>query len=73
MLSKIHVECLIHGNIVKSEGLNMANMVEKKLISSIKNISPLHVQEMLVYRQFELPKGEYQKKILFIYKVFMKN
>ena len=47
----------MHGNILKSEALDIGNMIEIKMTSFLKNLSPVLAKQMLPYRQYEVPKG----------------
>ncbi|XP_058795185.1 insulin-degrading enzyme isoform X2 [Phymastichus coffea] len=57
LMSKMHIECLIHGNITKSEALKTIKMVESKLTSSVKDLTPLLPRQLVLYRELELPNG----------------
>ncbi|XP_031777802.1 insulin-degrading enzyme isoform X2 [Nasonia vitripennis] len=57
LMSKMHIECLIHGNITKAEALKTVKNVESKLISSVKDLTPLLPKQLVLYRELELPNG----------------
>ncbi|KAJ8667813.1 hypothetical protein QAD02_009476 [Eretmocerus hayati] len=57
LMSKMHVEFLVHGNVTKSEALKTAKLVETKLISSVQDISPLLPKQLLLHRELQLPDG----------------
>nr|XP_031836448.1 insulin-degrading enzyme isoform X1 [Nomia melanderi] len=56
-LSKVHMECLIHGNITKSEAIETAKLVESKLTSAIPQIVPLLPGQMILHREVKLEDG----------------
>ncbi|XP_030755591.1 insulin-degrading enzyme [Sitophilus oryzae] len=53
MLSKMHIECLVHGNANKSRALEMVQIVENALTSSL-NMSPLLPRQLLLNRELKL-------------------
>lgn len=57
LMSKMHIECLIHGNVTKPEALKTAKLVENK-ITALKDLTPLLPKQMLLYRELELPNGK---------------
>lgn len=57
-LSKVHMECLIHGNITKSEAIETAKLVESKLTSAIPQIVPLLPGQMILHREVKLEDGK---------------
>jgi insulysin len=59
LLSKMHIECLIHGNITKTEALKVVKILESKLISSVKDLTPLLPKQLVLHREVELPNGKY--------------
>lgn len=63
LLSKIHVECLIHGNITKDEALKIASFVESKLTSpndcNKGNIIPLLPMQLVLFREVSLERGSH--------------
>lgn len=62
LLSKIHVECLIHGNMTKDEALKVASFVESKLTSpndsNKGNIIPLLPMQLVLFREVSLERGK---------------
>lgn len=56
MLSKMHIECLIHGNVNKERALKLVNIVEKHMLSTIK-VSPLLPRQLLLNRELKLENG----------------
>lgn len=57
LMSKMHIECLIHGNITKAEALKTGKNVESKLVSSVTDLTPLLPKQLVLYRELELPNG----------------
>ncbi|XP_076374865.1 insulin degrading metalloproteinase isoform X2 [Megalopta genalis] len=56
-LSKVHVECLIHGNVTKSEALETAKLIESKLANSVPQRIPLLSRHMILNREIRLEDG----------------
>ncbi|XP_076297777.1 insulin degrading metalloproteinase isoform X2 [Lasioglossum baleicum] len=56
-LSKVHIECLIHGNVTKSEALETAKLIESELTSAIPQVIPLLPRHMISYREIRLEDG----------------
>ncbi|XP_066996978.2 insulin-degrading enzyme [Anabrus simplex] len=56
LLSKLHIECFIHGNIDRKAALELVNMVEDKL-NSFLHICPLLPYQMLRNREYKLEDG----------------
>lgn len=56
MLSKMHIECLIHGNFNKKKTLELVKIVEDHLISTVK-FSPLLPRQLLLNRELKLEGG----------------
>nr|DBA15111.1 TPA: hypothetical protein GDO54_004366 [Pyxicephalus adspersus] len=54
LLSRLHVEALIHGNIVKKSALSIMQMVEDKLIEHA-HTKPLLPSQLVRYREVQLP------------------
>lgn len=57
LLSKLYIECLFHGNLTKTESLNIIRNTESTLTSTIKNLTPLLPKQMVLFREFKLPDG----------------
>ena len=76
LLTKMHVECLIHGNVKKEEALKTAELIESKLTSpndsNKGNIIPLLPRQLILFREVSLEHG---KMIIhkLIYRVFHFN
>uniref|UniRef100_A0AAR5Q891 Insulin-degrading enzyme n=1 Tax=Dendroctonus ponderosae TaxID=77166 RepID=A0AAR5Q891_DENPD len=56
MLSKMHIECLVHGNASKDRALEMVQIVESALKRSM-NMSPLLPRQLLLNRELKLEDG----------------
>jgi insulysin len=56
LMSMLHVECLVHGNMDKESALNLVNLVEKKLAG---NTLPLKPQHLLRYRDMRFEDGNF--------------
>lgn len=53
-LSKVHVEAFIHGNVTMVEAIEMAKMVESKLINSVPHSTPLLPWHLILDRNVRL-------------------
>ncbi|MGH0158734.1 UNVERIFIED_CONTAM: hypothetical protein FKN15_052350 [Acipenser sinensis] len=54
LLSRLHIEALLHGNITKQAALGMMQMVEDKLIEHA-HIKPLLPSQLIRYREVQVP------------------
>lgn len=52
----MHIECLVHGNANKEKALQMVQIVEDALTSSV-NMSPLLPRQLLLNRELKLEDG----------------
>lgn len=57
LLSKLHVECLIHGNVDKDRALALVKILEDRLKSRV-TLRPLLPQQLLRDREIQLVDGE---------------
>lgn len=57
-LSRLHVECLIYGNVNKQAALELAGLVEDKLKLTNSVTLPLLSRQLLTKREFKLVDGE---------------
>lgn len=57
-LSRMHVECLIHGNVNKAKTLELTNLVEKKLNTTNSIQLPLLSGQLLLKREIKLRNNE---------------
>lgn len=56
LLSKVHVECLIHGNVTMTEAVDIIRLVESKL-RAVPHIMPLLQRQLILYREIKLEDG----------------
>ncbi|XP_028137935.1 insulin-degrading enzyme isoform X1 [Diabrotica virgifera virgifera] len=56
MLSKMHIECLIHGNVNKEKALELVHIVEDGLTTAM-SMSPLLPRQLLLNRELKLEDG----------------
>ncbi|CAH2228972.1 jg26621 [Pararge aegeria aegeria] len=54
-IRKVHVEGLMFGNLTRERALSVADTIENKLP---KDATPLLAQQLLLYREVEIEKGE---------------
>lgn len=59
LLSKVHVECLIHGNATITEAIDTVRLIESKLTSSVPHITPLLHRQLILYREIKLEDGKH--------------
>ncbi|KAL7290058.1 hypothetical protein TKK_0015787 [Trichogramma kaykai] len=59
LMSKMHIESLIHGNFTRDEALRMGKIVENKIISNLPDLTPLLPRQMVLYREIKLPNGSH--------------
>ncbi|KAM0735141.1 Insulin-degrading enzyme [Formica fusca] len=57
LLSKVHVECLIHGNVTITEATDTVRLIESKLTNSVPHITPLLHRQLTLYREIRLEDG----------------
>lgn len=57
LLSKLHVECLIHGNVNKERAQEIVDIVEKRLTSN-SALLPILPRQLLRVREIQLLDGE---------------
>ncbi|XP_034948180.1 insulin-degrading enzyme isoform X2 [Chelonus insularis] len=63
LLSKLHIECLVHGNITEAEALETVKLVESELTGDSQNdkksriMVPLLPQQLLLRREISLENG----------------
>ncbi|XP_034040067.1 insulin-degrading enzyme isoform X1 [Thalassophryne amazonica] len=56
LLSRLHIEALVHGNITKESALGMIQMVEDTLIEHA-HTKPLLPSQLIRYREVQVPDG----------------
>ncbi|KYN00390.1 PREDICTED: insulin-degrading enzyme-like [Cyphomyrmex costatus] len=57
LFSKVHVECLIYGNVTKTEATYIRKLIESKLTTGVPNIIPLLEKQLLLFREIKLEDG----------------
>lgn len=57
-LSRMHVECLIHGNVNRPKATALASIVEQKLKTTNANTLPLLSRQLLLKREYKLVHQE---------------
>lgn len=57
LLSKVHVECLIHGNVSVTEATDLVKLIENRLTTLVPHILPLLQKQLLLYREIKLEDG----------------
>lgn len=60
LLSKVHVECLIHGNVTVTEATDIVRLIESKLINSVPQITPLLHKQLILHREIRLEDGKHR-------------
>uniref|UniRef100_A0A182J3K6 Insulin-degrading enzyme n=1 Tax=Anopheles atroparvus TaxID=41427 RepID=A0A182J3K6_ANOAO len=58
LLSRMHVECFIYGNVNKDKAMAMMRMVEDKMKTTDAKIVPLLSRQLLQKREYKLGNGE---------------
>lgn len=56
LLARLHVECLLHGNMTKEEALDTVHLVEENLKENSKT-KPLVPVQLIRHREIQLPSG----------------
>jgi len=59
LLSKVHVECLIHGNVTVTEATDILKLIESKLTTEVPNIIPLLEQQLILPREIKIENGKH--------------
>ncbi|KYQ54450.1 Insulin-degrading enzyme, partial [Trachymyrmex zeteki] len=57
LLSKMHVECLIYGNVTVMEARDIIKLIESKLTTGVSNRIPLLEQQLVLSRDIKLEDG----------------
>ncbi|XP_025073712.1 insulin-degrading enzyme-like [Pogonomyrmex barbatus] len=57
LLSKVHVECLIHGNVTRLEAIDTVKLIESKLINEVPHPVPLLQRQLVLNREIKLEDG----------------
>lgn len=58
-LSRMHVECFVHGNVNKQKALDLTGLIEQKLTTTNAMQLPLLSRQLLLKREFKLVTGEH--------------
>ncbi|XP_058058342.1 insulin-degrading enzyme [Anopheles bellator] len=58
LLSQLHIECFIYGNVNREKAMEMTQMVEDKMKNSDAKIVPLLARQLLQKREHKLRNGE---------------
>lgn len=58
-LSRMHVECLIHGNTNKEKTMEVSTLIEQKLLQTNSNTLPLLSRQLLLKREHKLRPTEH--------------
>ncbi|XP_052900222.1 insulin-degrading enzyme [Anopheles moucheti] len=58
LLSQMHVECFIYGNVNKEKALQMTRLVEDKMKYTDVTVVPLLARQLLPKREYKIGKGE---------------
>ncbi|XP_053668951.1 insulin-degrading enzyme [Anopheles marshallii] len=58
LLSQMHVECFIYGNVNKEKALQMTRLVEDKMKYTDATVVPLLARQLLPKREYKIGKGE---------------
>ena len=58
LLSRMHVECFIYGNVNREKALELANIVEDQLKNTNASVLPLLARQLLLKREYKLNTGE---------------
>lgn len=58
LLSRMHAECFIHGNVNKAKAMELASLVEDKLSATNASILPLLSRQLLLKREYKLCDGD---------------
>ncbi|XP_012541828.2 insulin-degrading enzyme isoform X2 [Monomorium pharaonis] len=57
LLSNVHVECIIHGNVTLTEATDTVKLIESKLITGVPHLVPLLQKQLVLYREIKLDDG----------------
>ncbi|XP_053683115.1 insulin-degrading enzyme [Sabethes cyaneus] len=58
LLSRMHVECFIHGNINKEQAMEISRKVEDRLKNTDASVAPLLARQLMLKREYKLNTGE---------------
>ncbi|XP_077261777.1 insulin-degrading enzyme-like isoform X7 [Temnothorax americanus] len=57
LFSKMHVECLIYGNVTEMEATDIGELIESNLKTRMPHIVPLLQEQLVLYRQIKVEDG----------------
>ncbi|KAL6254449.1 hypothetical protein P5V15_014497 [Pogonomyrmex californicus] len=57
LYNKVHVECIMHGNVTKLEAIDIVKLIESKLINNVSPPIPLLQRQLVLNRQIKLEDG----------------
>lgn len=58
VLSRMHAECFIYGNVNKEKSLQISTLVENKLKSTNAFVLPQLSRQLLLKREYKLNEGK---------------
>ncbi|XP_011065104.1 PREDICTED: insulin-degrading enzyme-like [Acromyrmex echinatior] len=57
LFNKMHIQCLIYGNVTEMEAIDILELIEFKLMTGVPNIIPLLEQKLELSREIKLENG----------------
>lgn len=62
VLSRMHAECFIYGNVNKEQSLQISTLVENKLKLTNSFVLPQLSRQLLLKREYKLNEGNINRK-----------
>ena len=62
VLSRMHAECFIYGNVNKEQSLQISTLVENKLKLTNAFVLPQLSRQLLLKREYKLNEGKINRK-----------
>lgn len=62
VLSRMHAECFIYGNVNKEQSLQISTLVENKLKLTNSFVLPQLSRQLLLKREYKLNEGKINRK-----------
>lgn len=62
VLSRMHAECFIYGNVNKEQSLQISTLVENKLKMTNAFVLPQLSRQLLLKREYKLNEGKINRK-----------
>lgn len=59
VMSRMHAECFIYGNVNKEKAIQMSNLVENRLKNTNAFVLPQLSRQLLLKREYQLSESEY--------------